>query len=309
MRRSGVALMFVVWTLTVMSAGPASAQLTPILTTQALSPVTLGTPIYDRATLSVGTLNPPPTGILTFHLYGPNDHNCTGPIIFQSVVPVTGNGTYQSASFTPPTPGSYNWVVRYSGDANYLPVATVCGDPAEISVVTVLPTVDVQKDVDPASRPQPGGDFTYTVTVTNTSNETLTITSLTDTVYGDLGTRPGTTCNTAIGTILAPIAVYSCQFVAPFLGSAGASLTDVVTVTAVNPVGVTVTDNDSATVTITSPYPLAVSTPQPVLYEANQAPMAASDTPSQFPLGTVALVAGAVVLQFGLWIGHRRGRR
>ena len=53
-----------------------------------------------------------------------------------------------------------------------------------------------------SSRPAPGGDFTFNVVVTNTGTEPVTITSLTDDVYGNLATRG--TCTTAIGTVLPP---------------------------------------------------------------------------------------------------------
>ena len=87
------------------------------------------------------------------------------------------------------------------------------------------------------------------------SNEVLTITSLTDDVYGDITTRANSTCNTAIGTVLQPSPgpgnTYSCAFTAPFTGAAGDSQTDVVTVRATNPGGTEVTDNDDAVVTLT----------------------------------------------------------
>jgi hypothetical protein len=231
----------------------------PTIVTQASGPVTLSQPISDTATLSGGVPTPPamgPTGTITFTLFGPANPTCTGTPIFTSTVPVNaGNGSYTSASFTPATPGTYNWVAVYSGDANNAPATSPCGAPNEASVVTVLPTVNVDKTANPTTMPEPGGPVTYTVVVTNTSAQSLTITSLTDNVYGDLNTRG--TCTTANGTVLAPGAMYSCAFTAPFTGNAGASLTDVVTVTAVNPAGVTVTDTDDATVTLT-PVPPTV---------------------------------------------------
>ena len=59
-----------------------------------------------------------PTGTITFTLFGPNNPTCTGAAIFTSTVPVAGNGVYPSAPFTATTPGTYNWVAAYSGDAN-----------------------------------------------------------------------------------------------------------------------------------------------------------------------------------------------
>src|SRR2546423_806970 len=44
-------------------------------------------------------------------------------------------------------------------------------------------------------------------------------------------TRPGSTCGTAVGTVLAPGAAYTCTFTAPFTGPPGATQTDTVTST------------------------------------------------------------------------------
>ena len=68
------------------------------------------------------------------------------------------------------------------------------------------PPSAVDKTATPPSRTAPGGDFTFNVVVTNTSPEVLTITSLTDDVYGDITTRANSTCTTAIGTVLQPSA-------------------------------------------------------------------------------------------------------
>jgi hypothetical protein len=48
---------------------------------------------------------------------------------------VTGNGEYASDWYTPTSPGTYQWVVVYSGDGNNNAVATSCSDPANSVVV------------------------------------------------------------------------------------------------------------------------------------------------------------------------------
>jgi hypothetical protein len=84
----------------------------------------------DSATLS-GGVNP--TGTLTFSLYGPNDATCIAPAVFSQTVGVIGNGTYSttnSSSLTPATvstPGTYNWKIVYSGDANNNGFTISCG--------------------------------------------------------------------------------------------------------------------------------------------------------------------------------------
>jgi hypothetical protein len=214
---------------------------TTTITTQALSPVTLTRPVHDTATLS-GAVDP--TGTLTFTLFGAGDASCEGTSIFNSTVPVTGEQSV-SADFTPTAPGSYHWVAAYSGDAGNTPSAGGCGDAGETSVVTVLPTINVEKAADPVSRPEPGGSFTFTVKVTNTSTQTLTLTSIMDDKYGDLNGRGSCAAG---GTITAG-ATFACSFDATFTGNAGASQTDTVIVTATEDAGVT-TVNGSAQATI-----------------------------------------------------------
>ena len=232
----------------------------PAITTLAQPTAMVGQPITDIATLT-GAVNP--TGTITFSLFGPNDATCAGPPVFTSVIPVNGNGQYTSAAFTPTQPGAYYWIAAYSGDANNAPVSGACGDPNEITQVFGPPTIRVDKTATPATLPEPGGEFTFNVVVTNTGPNALTITSLTDDVYGDITTRPGT-CNTAIGTVLAadpdgagPAAggTYSCTFRAEFIGNAGDEETDTVTVIGIDERGQQATDEDDATVGITDVAP------------------------------------------------------
>src|SRR5204863_346322 len=88
--------------------------------TQATPTITIGSTASDTATLS-GGFNP--TGTITFTAFGPNNPTCTGaPVYTSAPVTVAGNGNYTSTPpFTPPAPGSYNWVASYSGDANNTP--------------------------------------------------------------------------------------------------------------------------------------------------------------------------------------------
>ncbi|MCA1684354.1 MAG: hypothetical protein LC708_04450, partial [Actinobacteria bacterium] len=157
------------------------------LATVASPSVVVGNPIFDTATVA-GGFNP--TGTLTFRLYGPDNPTCAGTPIFTSVKQVSGNAQYTSDSFIPTHPGEYRWVAEYSGDGRHSPAITPCEDPMERVTVTPLPQIQVEKSATPASRPAPGGTFTFNVVVTNTSNVRLTIRTLTDDVYGDITTRP-----------------------------------------------------------------------------------------------------------------------
>ncbi len=92
--------------------------LQPAITTNATGAagVVIGTAISDSATLSGATSNA--GGSITFRVYGPNDATCTGtPAFTSAAVPVSGNGTYSSGTFTPTAAGTYRWIASYTGDA------------------------------------------------------------------------------------------------------------------------------------------------------------------------------------------------
>ncbi|MFL5863392.1 MAG: hypothetical protein ACJ780_21900 [Solirubrobacteraceae bacterium] len=99
----------------------------------------LGAPLFDTATLSDGDS---PTGTITFKVYGPNDPTCAGtPAAHLPAVPVSANGDYPSASFTPADPGIYRWQVTYSGDDNnHAAGPTPCGIASETVDVSPPPT-------------------------------------------------------------------------------------------------------------------------------------------------------------------------
>lgn len=90
--------------------------------------------ISDTAILSEGD---EPTGTITFNLYGPDDSDCSGPAVFTDTKAVKGNGSYQSGQFQLTQPGTYRWVVHYSGDDFNEPAGpTKCGDDTETVVVS-----------------------------------------------------------------------------------------------------------------------------------------------------------------------------
>lgn len=115
-------------------AGAAVAATT--LGTVASPSVALGGAIYDTATLSGGNA---PTGTITFNLYAPSDSTCAGAPVFTSLVPVSGNGSYTSASFTSAAIGTYRWIANYSGDANNAATANTCNATGESVDVTAAP--------------------------------------------------------------------------------------------------------------------------------------------------------------------------
>jgi uncharacterized repeat protein (TIGR01451 family) len=129
---------------------------TPTLTTSATD-AKIGDLISDTATL--GAVPAKAGGTLTFRAYGPrpagvNVPDCTGAAVFTSspAVAVNGPGNYNSGSFKPTAPGTYDWKVTYSGDPSnlVLPIESTCGDTSgannEVSRV-----VDANIEITPAN--------------------------------------------------------------------------------------------------------------------------------------------------------------
>ena len=206
---------------------------------------------------------------------------------------VPGGRTYKcafSATFTGNAFDSQTDTVTALAQDNEANEASAT-DTAVATLTDVLPTIVVDKTASSAETPtpaeeailpEPGGVFTFSVSVTNTSVEDVTITSLTDSVHGDLtdGGNPAltsTTCTDAVGTVLAaPVppapsgGEYNCKFSARFrtdingilIGDAGDIELDTVTATAVDddvPPGGgdpnTATDSDDARVSLTDALP------------------------------------------------------
>jgi uncharacterized repeat protein (TIGR01451 family) len=111
------------------------------IVTSANQTVSVGAAISDSATLSGATSDA--GGTIVFKAYGPADDNCNGTVAFTSAAfPVSGNGSYGPASFTPDTAGVYHWIATYSGDAKNAASHGDCGDAGENDTVGKLhPTV------------------------------------------------------------------------------------------------------------------------------------------------------------------------
>ena len=170
-------------------------QATPILTTTASGPVTVGATIRDIAHLSggYGTLG----GTIAFNVYAPGDTTCSTPSAVTPNVTVNGGADYPSANFTTLTAGTYRWRAFYSGDTNNSAVSTACNDPGESSLANkATPTL------------------TTTATVSATVGATISDVAHLGAGYGTLGGTvsfdtfaPGdTTCSTPI-TVGSPVAV------------------------------------------------------------------------------------------------------
>ena len=97
-------------------------------------------------------------------------------------------------------------------------------DDAVVPYDDALPNISVSKTPSVGSVTEPGGSVTFTVDVTASPTEPLTLTALTDDVYGDLldPLNPAVTANTcpSLATIAAGATV-SCSFAAFVAGNAG----------------------------------------------------------------------------------------
>ena len=120
-------------------------------------------------------------------------------------------------------------------------------DDATVTILDVLPAITVEKTASPLTLPEPGGTFTFGVTVTNDSVEPVTLTSLTDDIYGDLDGQG----DCSLPQTIAVDGSYSCSFDGDFTGNAFETQTDVVTASADDDEGNTATDDDDATVELT----------------------------------------------------------
>jgi hypothetical protein len=70
---------------------------------------------------------------------------------------VSGDGIYESPTFTPTATGTYSWVAEYSGDSENAPVTTACADPKEQVTVTAEPLQPTQLSTSLSGGGQSGG--------------------------------------------------------------------------------------------------------------------------------------------------------
>jgi len=152
---------------------------TPTITTVATATVPIGGgDISDVATLTGGAFPAVApadgNGTVIFRLYGPQAvpavADCTAaPVFTSAAVAVTRvnntTGTATSPNFTPALAGTYRWIASYSGNSINFPVAGVCGDAGETSVVTqAQPTITTQASPNIVIGP-PGSTITDNATV------------------------------------------------------------------------------------------------------------------------------------------------
>jgi hypothetical protein len=90
----------------------------------------------------VPPLVPPPTGSVTFSLYGPDDPACRGrPARVSPDQPLALVLLAHSAALRPSFAGTYRWVGRYSGDAAHAPTSSACSADTSVTGPGVTSTV------------------------------------------------------------------------------------------------------------------------------------------------------------------------
>ena len=110
------------------------------------------------------------------------------------------------------------------------------------------PSIVVTKNVSPEELEEPGGAVVYTIRVTNTSQATdpVTLTSLADSVYGDLNGQG----SCATGGVIASGDAYECTLNESHTGVAGDTFANTVTAQVQDDEGEIAQDSDDALVTI-----------------------------------------------------------
>ena len=196
-----------------LAAAAATALCLLVASAQAASPTlgltatdaTVGATVKATAQLS-GSASA--SGQIFFAVFGPSDPTCTGSALAESSTAVSGDGSYDSASFSPPTAGSYRWSASYPGDVENDPVAAPC---AAISTV---------------AKASPGmiGDASD-ATVGGTIHDEVTLTggfSVTGNVTFAVFAPGDTSCATPLATNAVPVTAGQAQSPNFVTGQAGA---------------------------------------------------------------------------------------
>jgi len=232
---------------------PSSAPVPPALSViKTANPTSLPEP-GGPVTFTVAVTNASPSGDITLTALQDNPYGditaLPGDCATGAVLTPDPNDVY-TCSFTVDVQGA--------GGDQLVDVVTATGTVAGVqsvsasddATVTILPApfsgLQVTKSASPRLLSAPGGPVEFTVTVTNSGAEPLEITSLTDSIYGDLDGRG--TCS--IGAILAAGNSYGCAFTESVTGPAPTLHLDTVTAEASAASGAILYDSARALVLI-----------------------------------------------------------
>ena len=156
-----------------------------------------------------------------------------------------------------------------------------------MTLTDILPDISVTKSVDPASVSELGGNATFTVVVNNVNAEAVTLSSLSDNVFGNLNGKG--TC--ATGGSIAGGGSYTCSFTETLTGQPAIPHVDTVTATASDNDGNSDTASATASVTfIDNPPNIEVTkTPSPTSVSELGGPVTFTVTVMNVHLETVLL--------------------
>ena len=173
----------------------------------------------------------------------------------QRMNPAGQSGDSYSCTFTANIQGS-------PGDYHDTVTATLADDEgntimpsadAVVSILDILPDIRVSKVSNPTSVPETGGVVTFTIEVFNNAVETANLTSLIDTVYGDLNGQGD--CVTP-QELAALVGSYRCQFSKIVSGDAASpDHTNIVTARAEDADGNVAEDEDTNTIALLDVLP------------------------------------------------------
>ncbi len=161
-------------------AGAYEYQLPTISTLRSPAAASLGATLQDSATLG-NIYNLSGTGSITFDLYGTTDPTCSAtPVYSTTVSDITGDGPWSTTTGSPDTgyvastPGTYNWIATYTGDANNLTLSTLCLSES-VRIAPAFTSLSTSPNVSTATFGTPT-KLKDTATLSGGSNPTGTIT-------------------------------------------------------------------------------------------------------------------------------------
>jgi len=145
----------------------------------------------------------------------------------------------------------YNVVTATAVDDDGTPATD--DDDETVTFTDVAPAIRITKSASPTIVPETGGNVVFTFLVENIGVEDVTLTSLTDTQFGDLTAVAGSTC--VLPQAIAIGGSYSCQIMVWLAADDLAPHTNVATATAVDDDGTPATDDDDETVNFSDVAP------------------------------------------------------
>ena len=127
-------------------------------------------------------------------------------------------------------------------------------DSATVVINNVVSMIQLVKVADPVSVDEPGGNVTFSFSIHNSSVvDTVTINSLTDSIYGDLNGQG----DCSVPQILLPDASYVCTVMIYVAGDAASSETNIATASGIDDDGEPLSASDDATVNFNNVPPAA----------------------------------------------------